>query len=181
MLKIAETSSMPLLSQHIRIEGQPGGPMLSQAQLHKILNSSDQDKRMSPGPLSIITTTSLNEPGQPSPASMSQGSHILYRTTGAAGDAMLSAINYNDSEMIEAGFDDNSNLGNLDDGILAGLGNPARLNENPSTDAFQLFDGEGDSYNMDALSPHNLLMDPTGNLHAVGGVSDSGDSNMAGK
>lgn len=183
MLRIAENThiQLPLLSQHIRIEGQPGGPMLSQAQLHKILNTSEHEKRMSPGPLSIITTTSLNEAGQPSPASISQGSHILYRTAGAAGDAMLSAINYNDSEILEGGFDVGGNLSNLDDGILAGIGNPGRLNENPSSDTFPLFDTEGDSLNMDALSPHNLLMDPSGNLQSVGGVSDSGDSSVAGR
>lgn len=182
MLKIAENTNipLPLLSQHIRFEGQPGGPMLSQAQLHKILNTSEPDKRLSPGPLSIITTTSLSEPGQPSPASISQGSHILYRATGAAGDAMLSAINYNENEILnDGGFDVGSNLGNLDDGILSGIGNTGRLNENPASDTFGLFDSEGDSLNMDALSPH-LLIDASGNLHSVGAVSDSGDSNMAG-
>lgn len=55
------------------MEGQPGGPMLSQTQLHKLLTAADHDK----GPLSIIPTSSMNEQGQQSPASLSSASQIL--------------------------------------------------------------------------------------------------------
>lgn len=155
--------------------------MLSQAQIHKLLNSADSDKGLSPGPLSIITT-SVNDQGQTSPASMSQGSQILpYRTTGASGDAMLSAINYNESEMLQDNaFDVGSNLGNLDDGLLSSIGNPSRLSENPASDTYNLFDGDGDSLNMETLSPHGLLIPDTGGLSSVT-VSESGDSSISGK
>jgi len=165
------------MPQHIHLGVQPGGPMLSQAQLHKLLNS---DKGLSPGPLSIITTTSINDQGQTSPASMSQGSQILqYRSAGASGDAMLSAINYNENEILqESAFDVGSNLGNLDDGLLSGIGNATRLSENPASD-YGLFDGDGDSLNMETLSPPGLLISDSGGLPSVS-VSESGDSSISG-
>lgn len=155
--------------------------MLSQAQLHKLLSSADSDKGLSPGPLSIITTTSVSDQGQTSPASMSQGSQILhYRSVAASGDAMLSAINYSENEILqESAFDVGSNLGNLDDGLLAGIGNPSRLSENPASDTYGLFDGDGDSLNMETLSPPGLLISDTGGLPSVS-VSESGDSSISG-
>ena len=177
MLKIAENTAVPLLSQHIRIEGQPGGPMLSQAQIQKLLGSADPEKRMSPGPLSIIPTTGFSDPGQQSPASLSQNSQILhYRASGSSGDAMLSAINYNENEILQdGGFDVTGNLGNLDDGLLSGMGNAGRLSENPGSNTFDLFDGESDTLNMDALSP-GLIMTDSGSLSTVNTVTDSNDS-----
>lgn len=182
VLKINDNAniSLPLLSQHIHVGAQPGGPMLSQAQIQKLL-SADPDKGLSPGPLSIITTTSVNEQGQTSPASMSQGSQILqYRSAGTSGDAMLSAINYNENEILqESAFDVGSNLGPLDDGLLSSIGNPSRLGENPASDTYGLFDGDGDSLNMEPLSPPGLLMSETGGLSSVA-VSESGESSISG-
>lgn len=90
-------------------------------------------------------------PGTPSQTNTSQILH--YRPSAKSGDAMLSAINYNDSEMLPEGAFD-SCLPNLDDGILSNIGTPGtiRLSENLP----DLFDGEGnvnDSYSMEGLSP----------------------------
>ncbi|XP_069118221.1 transcriptional-regulating factor 1-like isoform X2 [Argopecten irradians] len=90
-------------------------------------------------------------PGTPSQTSTSQILH--YRPSAKSGDAMLSAINYNDSDMLPDGAFD-SCLPNLDDGILSNMGTPGniRMSENLP----DLFDGEGnvnDSYSMEGLSP----------------------------
>ncbi|XP_033734969.1 uncharacterized protein LOC117323697 isoform X2 [Pecten maximus] len=90
-------------------------------------------------------------PGTPSQTSTSQILH--YRPSAKSGDAMLSAINYNDSDMLPEGAFD-SCLPNLDDGILSNMGTPGniRMSENLP----DLFDGEGnvnDSYSMEGLSP----------------------------
>ena len=179
VLRLSENApvTLPILNQPIRIEGQPGGPMLSQPQIQKLLGSSEPDKGLSPGPLSIITTTGFSEPGQPSPASLAQNAQILqYRQSVTSGDAMLSAINYSDNEMLHENFD---NLGNLDDGLLGGMGNPSRLSENPTGETFNLFDGDGDSLTMEALSP-GLIISDSGGLAGVNTVTDSNDSNPGG-
>ncbi|KAH3844346.1 hypothetical protein DPMN_086604, partial [Dreissena polymorpha] len=176
VLKLHENAHIPLLSQHVRIEGQPGGPMLGQTQLQKLLGVSDHlDKGLSPGPLSIITTTSISDTGQQSPASLSHHGSQMYKSGGTSGDAMLSAINYSENEILhDSTFDMSSNLGNLDDGILSGIGHSSRLGDNPS-EQFGLFDEDGDSLNMETLSPNNLILD-TGSL---AGVHESGDSNIS--
>lgn len=93
---------------------------------------------------------------------------------------MLSAINYNENEILqESAFDMGSNLGNLDDGLLAGIGNPSRLSENPASDTYGLFDAEADSLNMETLSPPGLLMSDASGLPSVS-VSESGDSSVSG-
>ena len=181
VLKLSESSplGLPLLYPHIKVEGQPGGPMLSQAQIQKIFGSSDlkgeSEKRVSP--LSIIPTT-FSDPGQQSPAAPSQSSQILhYGGTNVTGDAMLSAINYNDNEMLhDGGFDVTGNLGNLDDGLLGGMSNP-RLTENASGHSFDLFDGEGDTLNMEAFSP---IMSDSGGLSAANALTEANESSSSG-
>lgn len=89
-----------------------------------------------------------SSPDTPLPGSSSQILHYRQKS----GDAMLSAINYNEPNDIlnEGPFDP---LSNLDDGILSMGSGPMRLADNPYP---ELFDGEGnvnDSYSMGGLSP----------------------------
>ncbi|KAK3597414.1 hypothetical protein CHS0354_040149 [Potamilus streckersoni] len=172
-------------------------PFLSPANLQKLLGHSDggvgvkTDSRQDIGicvtidpdkgtsPLTIVPVQ-FQDGGQTSPASSIANSQILhYQPSSGAGDAMLSAINYNDNEMLhDGGFDVavNSSLPNLDDGLLGSMSNP-RLTENSSAPPFDLFDGEGnvnDSYQMDSLSPQTfeeggsaLLIDNTGDAENI--------------
>ena len=152
--------------------------MLSQAQIQKIFGGPDPkeaEKRASP--LSIITTT-FSDPGQVSPAAPSQSSQILnYGSSNVAGDAMLSAINYNDNEILHDGaFDVPGHLGSLDDGLLGGMSNP-RLTENASGHTFDLFDGEGDSLHMEAFSP---IMSDSGGLGGGSAMGEANESSSSG-
>lgn len=182
VFKLSETSShgIPLLYQNVKIEAQPGGPMLSQAQIQKMFGSSDlkaeAEKRVSP--LSIIPTT-FSDHGQVSPAAPSQSSQILhYGSSNVAGDAMLSAINYSDNEILPDGaFDVAGNLGSLDDGLLGGMSNQ-RLTENTSGHSFDLFDSEGDSLNMETFSP---IMSDSGGLSTANAVTEANESSSSGK
>ena len=146
----------------------------AQTSLDVPMNLTDE-KGMSP--LSIGVSSTYQDGGQPSPASSGQSltNHALrYQTSGAAGDAMLSAINtpYNENEMLhEGGFDVSRDLGNLEDGILGSVGNSTnlRLSENAPTSTFDLFDGEGnvnDAYQMEGhsdlqLSPQTFVDSPS--------------------
>ncbi|XP_021343054.1 uncharacterized protein LOC110443261 isoform X2 [Mizuhopecten yessoensis] len=113
-------------------------------------------------------------PGTPSQTSTSQILH--YRPSAKSGDAMLSAINYNDSEMLPEGAFDS--LPNLDDGLLSNMGTPGniRMSENLP----DLFDGEGnvnDSYSMEGLSPQPFTDSASGFVgdNNLGAVIDTDD------
>ena len=151
--------------------------MLSQAQIQKIFGGPDPkevEKRASP--LSIITTT-LSDPGQVSPAAPSSSQILNYGSSNVAGDAMLSAINYNDNEILQDGaFDVPGHLGIVDDGLLGGMSNQ-RLTENASGHTYDLFDGEGDSLHMEAFSP---IMSDSGGLGAGGAMGEANESSSSG-
>lgn len=91
----------------------------------------------------------------------SQFSQILsFRPSAVPGDAMLSAINYNENDILPESLDVNLGepLPNLDDGILSNMGAPG-----------DLFDGEGnvnDPYSMDDYSPQTS--------HDFGGFGSDG-------
>ena len=90
---------------------------------------------------------------------------------------MLSAINYNDNEILHDGaFDVPGNLGGLDDGLLGGMSNQ-RLTENASGHSFDLFDGEGDSLNMEAFSP---IMSDSGGLSGGNAIGEANESSSSG-
>ena len=88
---------------------------------------------------------SFTDGGQPSPASSTQSIStrgLRFQPTGA-GDAMLSAINYNENEMLqEGGFDVTMAM---DDTLLSTVGNSGniRISDNTSGPTFDLFDGDG--------------------------------------
>ena len=109
-----------------------------------------EEKGMSPLDISVVSYPDSSG-GQQSPALSSQtgASSLPFPSTDITSDAMLSAINYNDSEMLHDGtFDMNStnsagNLPQLDDGLLSNMGNPAqniRLAEGQGAHTFDLFD-----------------------------------------
>ena len=107
------------------------------------------------------------------PVTNATPSQILqYRTSAGSGDAMLSAINYNENEILQDGAFDVSVAGtlpNLDDGLLSNMG------------THDLFDGEGnvnDSYEMEGLSPHSFN-DPAPGL-VDGSLSSVIDSDSLG-
>ncbi|KAK3093940.1 hypothetical protein FSP39_022050 [Pinctada imbricata] len=97
---------------------------------------------------------------------------LPYRPSASSGDAMLSAINYNENEILQDGAFDVSVAGtlpNLDDGLLSNMG------------THDLFDGEGnvnDSYEMEGLSPHSFN-DPGSGL-VDGSLSSVMDSDSLG-
>lgn len=126
------------------------------------------------GGLTVVSIPFQDGGEQTSPVTPTQNSSqiLSYRPSATTGDAMLSAINYNENEILQDGAFDVSvagTLSNLDDGILSNIG--SRLSENPGS-SFDLFDGEGnvnDSYSMDDLSPQPFH-DPSsfdGNLGSV--------------
>lgn len=116
-----------------------------------------------------------------------QGS-LLYQTSG--GDAMLSAINYNENEILqEGGFDVGmpSHLENLDDGLLGRMS--VGTNSVTSNSAYDLFDGDGahNSYMGEpntelTLSPHpfgnadDFSLNDNSNLSGVNDTGQDGTS-----
>ncbi|XP_046375534.2 transcriptional-regulating factor 1-like isoform X3 [Haliotis rufescens] len=141
-----------------------------------------EDKGMSP--LNILVV-SYPDTGQQSPSVTQAGAQGLrFQSAGGAGDAMLSAINYNDSDMLpDSAFDMNAansapNLPHLDDGILGSMGNPAqniRLTEGHPTHSFDLFDSN--VHDTLSLSPQpfsdpSFSVTDTSNLSATTGDSE---------
>lgn len=102
---------------------------------------------------------------QPSPASSSQSGiqGLPFQTVGNSGDAMLSAINCGENDMLhDSAFDVGVSgpLGTLEEGLLGNMGAAPniRMLENTSS-SFDLFDGDGNinnSYKMDPLSPQTF-------------------------
>lgn len=123
------------------------------------INAVD-DKRIRISPLPMIPST-YHDGDHTSPVSTTTSSQVLrFQPSGNSGDAMLSAINYNENEILQDGpFEVGvGSLPALDDGILENMSTTGniRLTENPGSSTFDLFDGEGnvnDSYNMESLSP----------------------------
>lgn len=97
-----------------------------------------EDKGLSP--LNILNSSAYADTGQSSPAP-----GLQFRSAGNGGDTMLSAINYTDNEMLnDSAFDINNSappgLGQLDDNLFSGLGNPASALQGQGSNAFDLFD-----------------------------------------
>lgn len=93
-----------------------------------------------PSPLNILNSSTYTDTGQSSPAP-----GLQFRSAGNGGDTMLSAINYTDNEMLtESAFDINNSappgLGQLDDNLFSGLGNPASALQGQGSNTFDLFD-----------------------------------------
>lgn len=149
---------------------------------------SDLDEK-GMSPLSMATV-SFQDGGQPSPTSNSQtGTRALrFQASGNPGDAMLSAINYNDSDMLQdGGFDVSmpASLPNLEDGLLSNMtasGN-VRLSENPGATTFDLFDGNvAEPYNMESLSPQPFHdANPSFNMADNSSLGTVGDGDSSGK
>ena len=102
-----------------------------------------------PSPLNILNSSAYTDTGQSSPAP-----GLQFRSAGNGGDTMLSAINYTDNEMLtESAFDINNSappgLGQLDDNLFSGLGNPASALQGQGSNTFDLFDSGVN----DSLSP----------------------------
>ncbi|XP_064623846.1 uncharacterized protein LOC135485588 isoform X2 [Lineus longissimus] len=139
------------------------------------------EKGMSP--LSIVPM-SYQDGGQPSPASSTQSlpnnQALRYQASGR--DAMLSAINYNEAEMLhEGGFDVTGNLGNLDDGLLSGM---TSTQNPPNSNPFDLFDGDGnvnDAYNMEATQDLQLPSDSFPEHSSGFNMSDNSNLSAAGE
>jgi hypothetical protein len=138
------------------------------------------EKGMSP--LSIVAM-SYQDGGQPSPASSTQSlpnnQALRYQASGR--DAMLSAINYNETEMLhEGGFDVTGNLGNIDDGLLSGM----TSTQNPPNSTFDLFDGDGnvnDAYNMEATQDLQLPSDSFPEHSSGFSIGDNSNLSAAGE
>lgn len=132
-------------------------------------SSLGEDKGMSP--LNILVIPPYSDSPQTSKEA------LLYQNSGNAGDAMLSAINYNDNDILpESAFDMNTasgagNLPQLDDSFLSNIGNTSqniRLQEGQGSNTFDLFDSNVN----DTLS---LLPQPFGDT----GLSVGENSNLS--
>ncbi|KAL5008597.1 hypothetical protein ScPMuIL_014178 [Solemya velum] len=152
-----------------------GGECVARTDSQEMNANSVEDKRIRISPLPMIPVT-FQDGEHSSPVSSTSNSQVLrFQPSGNSGDAMLSAINYNENEILQDGpFEVGvGSLPALDDGILENMNTTGniRLTENPGSSTFDLFDGEGnvnDSYNMESLSPQ-----PFQDHSATFGLADS--------
>lgn len=127
--------------------------------------------------LNLAITLPFQDSDHSSTNTPSQFSQILsFRQSVPTGDAMLSAINSYENDILPESLDVNlaGPLPQLDDGILSNMGAPG-----------DLFDGEGnvnDPYSMDDYSPQTSHDFGGFSSDGYGGIdSDHGLSNQAGK
>lgn len=124
------------------------------------------DSRLSP--MSVVAVSSLQDAGHPSPSLTSLTDSILSRPHQmlryqGGGDAMLSAINYNEHDMLqEGGYEvpTTSSLTGFDGllvpGMTVGVGGSIRLPDSTTNTTFSLLDGE---------VGHEAFMETSHNLH----------------
>ena len=125
-------------------------------------------------PLMISTPVTYQDGGQPSPASSTQSittQVMRFQSSEGVSDAMLSAINYSDSDILpDNSFEVQSNL-SVDDTLL----NMRNTMNTPSGSAFgDLFDGDSNmgDYNMEGQQ--DLSLSP----QSFSGLTDSASLNL---
>ncbi len=185
--------SQVLTSNHIPKAYNTATNFLKQENRQQVINeiaASLADEKVHSEPLVIIPSTSFNDAGQPSPASSTQSitSQVLkmQAASESQSDALLSSVNYNDTENPQDGPFTNvrvpSNMSNLsiDDSFLGSMAGNNTVNTGSGT--FENLFADGDSnmaaeYSMEAqqdlsLSPHTGF-NVTGNTSLT--MADQGE------